>query len=317
MMLYKTRKSVLMFLIFCSFSFVERADAATLYLSPASGSYTVGDVITVSMLVNTQGQTINSVDANITYPNKYLEVISISKSGSILSLWVEEPTFVNSSGTINLGGGLPTPGHNGGAGKIIDVTFKLKAAGSAQLAFSSGAVRANDGYGTNVLQASSGATFNISAPIKKPAPPPVTAPQPVKDVVGEPLKPDTIEEKLPEPIIIQQYKTHYSILILLILIIILLLLIIVYGRRRFVLLCRDMGNETKDGANQRSFEVMKEDITICATLLERAKERRSLTEEERILILLLERYTNETEKRKLKERQDTHKSIEGTKTSSV
>ena len=124
---------------------MSEASAATLYFSPSSGNFSVGNILTTSVLVNTQSQAINNSDAVINFPASLLEVVSVSKSGSVFSLWVEEPAFSNSAGTITFNGGLPTPGFNGTAGKIVNIVFRVKSAGSASLIFSSAAVRANDG----------------------------------------------------------------------------------------------------------------------------------------------------------------------------
>ena len=65
------------------------AQAATLYFSPSSGNFSVGDILTTSVLVNTQSKAINTADAVINFPAGLLEVVSVNKSGSIFSLWVE------------------------------------------------------------------------------------------------------------------------------------------------------------------------------------------------------------------------------------
>jgi len=155
--------------------------AATLYFSPASGNYTVGNIFTVTALVNTENVAINNSDAVINFPANLLEVVSVSKSGSIFSLWVEEPTFSNGAGTISYNGGIATPGYNGASGKLISIVFRVKNTGSASVIFSSAAVRANDGFGTNVLKASGQANFKLvdkeQPPAVVPGEPPVTTPE--------------------------------------------------------------------------------------------------------------------------------------------
>ncbi|KKS24825.1 MAG: hypothetical protein A2736_02695 [Candidatus Yanofskybacteria bacterium RIFCSPHIGHO2_01_FULL_41_27] len=154
------------FLIFGSF-FHQNVQAATSYFSPSSGNFSVGNIFTVNVLVNTGGVAINNAEAVINFPSDLLEIVSVGKSGSIFSLWVEEPNFSNSAGVLSFNGGLPTPGFTGTAGKMLSTVFRVKKAGSASLVFSSAAIRANDGYGTDVLKAMNGAFFNISAGIPK------------------------------------------------------------------------------------------------------------------------------------------------------
>ncbi|MGC9046817.1 MAG: hypothetical protein ACP5IC_01730 [Minisyncoccia bacterium] len=155
------KKFFLLCLILFGIFISQNVQAATLYFSPSSGNFTVGNIFTVNILVNTEGVAINNAEATINFPNDLLELVSISKSGSIFSLWVEEPIFSNSVGTLSFNGGLPTPGFNGPAGKILSAVFRVKNVGSASLIFSSAAVRANDGYGTNIFKTGSQSFFNL------------------------------------------------------------------------------------------------------------------------------------------------------------
>jgi len=156
--------SCLLIFLFAFFS-AEAANAASLYLSPSSGSYQVGKTFSVSVFVSSSDQAINAAGGVISFPSDKLEVISLSKSGSIFSLWVQEPNFSNSAGTINFEGIVMNPGFTGASGKIITINFKAKAQGQATLTFSSGSVLANDGAGTNILASMGSAKFDIISPV--------------------------------------------------------------------------------------------------------------------------------------------------------
>ena len=127
------------------------AKAASLYFYPGTKTVNVGDIVNISVYINSNGTSINNSEATINFPTDNLEVLSVSKSGSIFSLWVEDPSFSNGNGTISFNGGLPTPGYTGNGGKVLSAVFKAKSSGSATLIFSSAAIRANDGLGTNVF----------------------------------------------------------------------------------------------------------------------------------------------------------------------
>ena len=185
---------------FCAFIFtlcffrVQAASGATLYFSPSSGNFSVGNILTTSVLVDTQGKAINNSDAIITFPTDLLEVVSISKSGSIFSLWVEEPAFSNSQGTVTYNGGLPTPGYNGSAGKIISIGFRVKNAGAATLVYSSAAVRANDGFGTDILGTRGQAQFNLileERPTQQPSAVPIPTGTPGAPKISSPTHPNS------------------------------------------------------------------------------------------------------------------------------
>src|SRR3989344_5685254 len=61
------------FLIFGSF-FHQNAQAATSYFSPSSGNFSVGNIFTVNILVNTEGVAINNPEAVINFPVGLLEL---------------------------------------------------------------------------------------------------------------------------------------------------------------------------------------------------------------------------------------------------
>ena len=173
-MLNSNKKNLLLksffvsFLILFIFFTAGKAQAASLYFIPSTGNYNVGDIINVSILVDTQNVPINSAEANISFPSDILSVVSVNKTNSVFTFWVQEPTFSNVDGTISLSGGLPTPGYNGSLGKVSGISFRVKKAGLVSLSFASGAVRANDGLGTDVLQNSKPASFVIKPQVEAP-----------------------------------------------------------------------------------------------------------------------------------------------------
>ncbi|MFH1583236.1 MAG: cohesin domain-containing protein, partial [Candidatus Falkowbacteria bacterium] len=152
--------------LFVFFS-ANAVNAASLYLSPSTGSYEVGKTFSVSVFVSSSDQAMNAADGVISFPTDIIEVSSLSKSGTIFNLWVQEPGFSNSAGTVNYEGVVMNPGFTGAGGKIITINFKAKAEGQATLIFSSGSVLANDGEGTNILSSLGGAKFNITLPAPK------------------------------------------------------------------------------------------------------------------------------------------------------
>ena len=111
------------------------AEAATLYFSPSSGEYAVGGVFSVSVYVSSADQAMNAASGAVSFPADKLEVISLSKTGSIFTLWVQEPLFSNSSGAVNFEGIALNPGFTGIGGKLITMNFKAKAAGRRHFEF--------------------------------------------------------------------------------------------------------------------------------------------------------------------------------------
>lgn len=156
-------------------------DAATLKINASSINLSPGSITTLSVVANSEGIPINNAEAKIIFPADLLEVVSISKGGSIFSLWVEDPAYSNSTGIITFNGGVPTPGFNGSNGTVLSFVVKAKKAGQADILFSDAAVRADDGFGTDVLNSRTGRTLSIAAkedPVVKETPVPAPAPTP-------------------------------------------------------------------------------------------------------------------------------------------
>ncbi len=136
----------------------SNAFAANLTVSPSSVSTKVGKTFTVDVIVNNNIEAINAVSALISYPSDALSITSVSKTGSFISLWAEEPVFSNEKGTLTLEGVALNPGFSKATGKVISVTFKALQEGNVSISIKSGSVLANDGNATDVLK-TTGAAF--------------------------------------------------------------------------------------------------------------------------------------------------------------
>ncbi|MDP2703859.1 MAG: hypothetical protein Q8P01_01405 [bacterium] len=149
--------------------------AATLNFSPPSGSYGVGSTFSVNVIVESTDQAMNAASGVVSFPWDKLEVISISKQGSIFSLWPAEPSFSNSAGTVSFEGIVLNPGYTGVSGKILTITFRARSAGQANLNFSSGSVLANDGTGANILNGLRVAVLTLTSAGETPSVPQAVA----------------------------------------------------------------------------------------------------------------------------------------------
>ena len=165
-------------------------NAATLTVNPPSGTYAVGKTFSVSFYNNSPTQSTNAVSGSFTYSSETLEIISFSKSGTILSLWTQEPSYSNTTGTGLFEGIILNPGFIGTTGKIVTYTFRVKSAGTGFIKIGSASILANDGNGTNILTASTGATFTLVPAIKPTEPIPNTI---------KPESTDTLPIVVPKP----------------------------------------------------------------------------------------------------------------------
>jgi hypothetical protein len=136
------------------------AFSADLYILPSSKNLNVGDTLNISVYVDSMDQAMNAVSFKISYPEDLLKFVSLSKTGTIINLWVQEPKGGN--GEVFAEGIVLNPGFTGSRGKILNITFKALNSGKADLNFISGAVLANDGLGTNILKNMKGGSYTIS-----------------------------------------------------------------------------------------------------------------------------------------------------------
>lgn len=182
---------VVWFLLLASVSY-----AADLTVSPSTGSYSVGQTFVATVRAVPNGDNINAVESSMSFDSSLLSVVSVSKEGSAFSLWTTEPSFSNANGTIDFGGGSPTPFT--ASSNLLTVTFRTVAAGTAAVTFTDASVLAADGRGTDVFKNSTPGSFTITAattptptptPVPDPTPTPTPTPEPDSEeaiIFGDP-----------------------------------------------------------------------------------------------------------------------------------
>lgn len=141
--------------------FTGTAQAATQYFSPSTGTYSAAGTFAVDVYAASSDQAASAFSGYITFPAQTLSVVSLSKNGSQISLWVQEPVFSNTAGTVSFEGLIPNPGYTGAGAKLLTIIFEVKQTGSANVAFADGSVLANDGKGTDITEALGSAMFTL------------------------------------------------------------------------------------------------------------------------------------------------------------
>ncbi len=181
--------------------------AVKLYLEPAEGEYQASDVFVVDIKIDTEGECINTIEAEISFSQDILKAIDFNKGNSILILWVKEPNFSvvscdepgDSCGLLSFSGGIPggycgripgDPGPSDSLGKMIFRVHRMiveePGKNLAEIKFlTTSQVLLNDGLGTKAKLDTRGAVFEIIEKLESP-----------KDEWQEEIKKDNI---LPEP----------------------------------------------------------------------------------------------------------------------
>ena len=200
----KTKIKTLFFVavFFASLVFAYPTQAASLYFSPSSATYRIGETFQISLFVNSADQAMNAAQAVVYFPKDKLSVISVGTKNSIFSLMVETPTFSNSGASAGFSGIVLNPGYAGKSGRLVTINFAAKALGKATLGIGSAQVLANDGVGTNILSGRGSATINIIEKAKV---------EPKPEVKPEIKSTTTPEIVIATPTIIYVTNTQYII----------------------------------------------------------------------------------------------------------
>ncbi len=154
--------------IFFSLGFLisSKAFAATLILKPSNDSVGIGEQFYVDLMLDTGGQSINTISGNIPLP-KNIVLLRAEDGKSMIDLWVEKPKqngeSVSFAGVITNGfGGVIDPFNsvNKLPGLIIRFVFLAKEQGSIDLTTSKFLLNLDDGIGSGIEAPS------VSIPIK-------------------------------------------------------------------------------------------------------------------------------------------------------
>lgn len=142
--------------------------AASLTLSPSTKTVKVGDTVTVSVLFDTGGETVNKVKASIAFPTSLLsvETDSIVTTGSAITDF-KETIYSNVTGTIDISGNTSVSG----SGKLLAaIKFKTKAVGTANVSFDADSqiIKASDSKNVLSLTDSVSGAYTIATTVTPP-----------------------------------------------------------------------------------------------------------------------------------------------------
>lgn len=139
------------------------ASAAVLNLDPPNGELYLNEEFIVTAHLNSEHEIINAAEITLTYPADMLEVTGVSRGGSFLTLWIEEPAVDDEAGTVTFIGGIPN-GSLIADGIVASVTFRSKVPGGIEIGFDDEITRVflNDGQGTTAKLSTLTSIFNTS-----------------------------------------------------------------------------------------------------------------------------------------------------------
>ncbi len=152
------------FFLVCAAGVIDAspANAATLSVATARTTYAIGDTIVARVYVDSTGQAVNAFQGSITLP-AMVDFSSVSVQGSIVSFWVQQPSYAGTNNAVSFSGVVMNPGFVGDRGLLLTIYGRAKNVGSGSFAISDGSVLANDGQGTEILTSVANATVTVES----------------------------------------------------------------------------------------------------------------------------------------------------------
>lgn len=115
---------------------------AELRLKKAVETINTGDVFDVSLVLNTENESINAIEASLKYSDN-LELQNISDGNSIINLWISKPKLENSQNPIFLSGLIPG-GIRTSEGVVLNLTLKSLYNGRGSIQIENAKIFLND-----------------------------------------------------------------------------------------------------------------------------------------------------------------------------
>ncbi len=140
---------------------LQQGLGVSLYFPPLSENPRMGRNFTVTLKVDSLAQKVTAINGELNYNDDKLQIIGISKVGSVINLWRQEPTLRNSSGKITFQGDVAGPGFIGNGGTVFSIIFKPKSSGVASMLWSSAEAFGDPGKKNNIISDLENLDFTI------------------------------------------------------------------------------------------------------------------------------------------------------------
>jgi hypothetical protein len=127
-------------------SIISGVNGSYVYLNADSSTVEVGEIITVVVGVSAHVP-INAVDITVDFPDNKLEVFSVDRGQSVLTLWTEDPVIEEQS--VQLVGGTFRRGFIG-QHEIASIKFRALQSGQFSISANNVTFVAGDGSGDEI-----------------------------------------------------------------------------------------------------------------------------------------------------------------------
>ena len=124
--------------------------AARVYLESTRSTVSVGDVVIVNVKIDSEGESINSIDGAIGISSRdTIEVHDFSLAGSLFTVWPRTPSLSRDKNAISFVGGVPG-GRTTDSATVFSIALEAMNQGKVTLSPLDMSLFANDGQGTRI-----------------------------------------------------------------------------------------------------------------------------------------------------------------------
>ena len=125
------------------------AEASILSFKNSVDIVQVGEIISVQVILDTQGEQINALEGELQYSKDTLSFLKVIDGNSVINFWVQQP-ILEQEGVV-LFSGITPGGVKGRDFEILTLQFEAKKEGIGSLLFKDMQVLLHDGIGTPVV----------------------------------------------------------------------------------------------------------------------------------------------------------------------
>ncbi len=120
----------------------------------------VGESFTVTVSVGSTSQAMNAASGTVQVSGG-TTITSVTKQNSVINFWTTEPQIVGNQ--VRFEGVVLNPGYQGQNGKLFTLTLIPRKEGAITLSFIDGAILANDGLGSNIIDSLASKVIRVAA----------------------------------------------------------------------------------------------------------------------------------------------------------
>jgi chitodextrinase len=136
------------------------AASASMTLIPSATSVNIGDTVSITVRENSSTDTVNAVQANVSYDTTRLQYLGVDDTGSAFGLVA---ATTNSNGVVSVargvqGGSAPVTGDQ----LVTKINFKVLAGGSAPLTIAAGSAVVRSTDNVDILVNKTGTTLTLA-----------------------------------------------------------------------------------------------------------------------------------------------------------